>query len=264
MNKPLSSQHSTRPAKVSAYARYHSDAAVSQYCDAHYGPDKFNVANFPKRIVQLCLSALQETPRQRALDLGCCVGRTSFELATHFEEVTAIDFSSRFIEIALRMQKHGKLCYQLAEEGTLLSDHEVTLAQYHLEKTAANVTFSQGDVYSLKTPLNGYNLILAANLIDRLPDPRMFLSNIHHKLTSGRLLVLASPNNWLEHYTHKKHWLGGYYFAGSPQTTLKSLKKKLSKNFVMVKQPEDIEFVLRESSRTFRHNLSQVTFWRKI
>lgn len=26
--------------------RYQSDEAVAQYCDAHYGPDKFGIPNF--------------------------------------------------------------------------------------------------------------------------------------------------------------------------------------------------------------------------
>lgn len=36
--------------------RYESDLAVSQYCDPHYGPDKFGVTNFPLKLAQLSIA----------------------------------------------------------------------------------------------------------------------------------------------------------------------------------------------------------------
>lgn len=34
------------------------------------------------------------------MDLGCALGRTTIELASHFEEVVGIDFSHAFVEAA--------------------------------------------------------------------------------------------------------------------------------------------------------------------
>lgn len=253
-----------KPAMVALYARYHSNIAVSQYCDAHYGPDKFGVANFSQKIVQLCATALEGRPQRRALDLGCAVGRTSFELATHFDQVTGIDFSSRFIDIARRIQKRGRIVYQLSEEGELISDHEVFLTDYGLAETADKVTFSQENARYLEPRFCDYDLVLAANLIDRCPEPRKFLAGIHQRLVIGGLLVIASPYDWLEHYTPRKQWLGGRFHVGTPFTSLEGLVKKLSKHFTMIGEPQDVEFVLRETARTFRHNISQVTLWRRI
>ena len=96
---------------ASCYSYYESNAAIAQYCDAHYGPDKFGVANFPAHLAHLGASALQGKPQRSALDLGCAVGRTSFELATCFDQVTGIDFSSRFIDIANRLKERGRIGY---------------------------------------------------------------------------------------------------------------------------------------------------------
>lgn len=36
----------------------------------------------------------------RALDVGCAVGRSSFEMARTFDEVVGVDFSGKFINAA--------------------------------------------------------------------------------------------------------------------------------------------------------------------
>jgi 2-polyprenyl-3-methyl-5-hydroxy-6-metoxy-1,4-benzoquinol methylase len=36
----------------------------------------------------------------RALDLGCAVGRSSFELTRYFDRVVGLDYSARFIQVA--------------------------------------------------------------------------------------------------------------------------------------------------------------------
>lgn len=261
---PLLSRNSRKPAMTALYTRYYSDAAVSQYCDAHYGSDKFGVANFSKQMVQLCATALEGKPQRRALDLGCAVGRSSFELAAHFDQVTGVDFSSRFIEIARRIQKRGRVCYQLLEEGVLISDHEVFLTDHGLAETASRATFFQGNARCLETRHCDYDLVLAANLIDRIREPRKFLTEIHQRLIIGGLLVIASPYDWLEQYTPRKQWLGGYFRAGTPLTSLQGLDKKLSKHFTRIGEPQEVEFVIRETARTFHHNISQVTLWQRI
>jgi len=251
-------------ALAACYAHYESNAAVAQYCDAHYGPDKFGVANFPAHLAHLCATALSGRPQRSALDLGCAVGRTSFELAASFGQVTGIDFSTRFINIAHRLKERGRIGYRLIEEGDLISDHEVFLTDLDLEATAARVSFHQGDAGRLDAHDHCHDLVLAANLIDRLPDPGKFLAGIHRVLVVGGLLVIASPYNWLEPFTPRQRWLGGRFRFGAPLTSLEGLSKKLAKNFVAVGEPQEREFVIRKTARTFQHNISQVTFWRRI
>jgi Na+/H+ antiporter NhaC len=47
------------------------------------------------------------------------VGRSTFELARHCSEVTGIDYSHRFIEVARHLQQHGSMPYAYVEEGHL-------------------------------------------------------------------------------------------------------------------------------------------------
>ena len=244
-------------------AMYESDELVSQYCDAHFGPNKFGVKNFPLQLVEICLEHMAGRPKIRALDLGCAVGRASFELAQHFEHVSAIDFSARFIRIAYQLQEKGVVHYQLTEEGEIISFHEKRLSDFNLSEASDKVEFFQGDAHNLKPQFTDYNLVLAANLLDRLYDPKRFLATIHTRIKPKGLLVMASPYTWLEEFTKKENWVGGVRRAGEPLTTLEGLDEQLGPHFQRIGEPRDVEFVIRETARKYQHTVSQVTVWEK-
>lgn len=252
-----------KPPLVLSTERYQSDEAVAQYCDAHYGPDKFGVPNFAARLARLCLEKRNESGRRRALELGCAMGRACFELAKHFDEVVGIDFSPRFVKIARRLQERGKLTYQIFEEGDLVADCQVDLSDLDLAATAHRVAFHQGNAMKIDENLGQFDLVLAASLIDRLPNPEAFLGEAHNLLVDDGLLALASPYNWLEEFTPRKYWLGGSFHAGKPRTSLEGLRKKLCRHFKPLGAPRDLELVIRENARKYQHYVSQVTFWQR-
>ncbi len=245
-------------------AMYESDIYVARYCEAHYGADYFGVPNFAARCAALALKYVDSESRRRALDLGCAVGRASFELAKHFEQVTGIDFSARFIRVALQLKEKGSANYELIEEGEVVSYQQAKLSELGLEEAAHRVEFFQGDAINLKPQFSNYDLILAANLLDRLYDPRGFLQTIHERLNPGGILLLASPYTWLEEYTKKENWLGGYRKDGEPQVTYDELQTMLAVHFRLLDAPSDLEFVLRETRRKFEHCVSQVSIWQLI
>jgi 5-histidylcysteine sulfoxide synthase/putative 4-mercaptohistidine N1-methyltranferase len=245
-------------------AMYESDAAVSQYCEAHFGKTYYNVPNFMEQSARICIEHARERPRRKALDLGCAVGRGTFELAREFDFVTGIDFSARFIRIALQLKEKGVAYYDLAEEGEIVSYHEARLSELGLERTIDRVEFLQGDATNLKPQFTGYDLILAANLVDRLYDPKGFLATIHERLNVGGLLVMTSPYTWLEEFTKKENWAGGIRKAGEPYWTFDALKELLGPHFNLLEPPRDVEFVIRETRRKFQHTLSEVTVWERV
>ena len=87
------------------------------------------VPNFPAQCAAACFQYTQGRPRRKALDLGCAVGRASFELAREFDHVTGIDFSARFIRVALQLKEKGNVHYELVEEGDVVSYHEARLSE---------------------------------------------------------------------------------------------------------------------------------------
>ena len=217
-------------------AMYETDAAVSQYCEAHYGKTYFDVPNFPAQCAAACFQYTQGRPRRKALDLGCAVGRASFELAQEFDRVTGIDFSARFIRVALQLKEKGNVHFELVEEGDVVSYHEARLSEVGLDGVADRVEFFQGDATNLKPQFTGYDLVLAANLLDRLYDPKRFLETIHERLKLGGILVITSPYTWLEEFTKKENWLGGFRKGGEPYMTLDALGDLLGPHFVMLER----------------------------
>ncbi|WP_028116369.1 5-histidylcysteine sulfoxide synthase [Ferrimonas senticii] len=243
---------------------YETDELVAQYLSFHYGAEHFAVANYPQRCAQLCLSLLQPHQKNKALDLGCSVGRASFELAREFSQVDGVDYSARFINAAVALQQQGKLRYFTPTEGELGDYQQLTLAQLDIsQQQAQRVHFSQGDACNLKAKYSDYDLVFAGNLIDRLADPAQFLTTIHQRINRGGLLVLTSPYTWLEQYTDKSHWLGGYRENGEAVDTLTGLHRCLDAEFELLQAPQDIAFVIAETARKFQHSLAQCTVWRR-
>lgn len=242
---------------------YETDQAISQYCEFHYGESYLGVENFHTKIVDIALRATRDLPRKKALDIGCSVGRISFELARQYELVTGLDFSARFIDVAHQLQTEGKQRYTLIDEGELVSYREHSLDELGLAENASAITFKQADACNLKPIYQGYDLVIAANLIDRLYAPRRFLRILHERLNPQGVFVLASPYTWLKDFTEKAEWLGGYKKDGENVTTLDTLHEILDEHFEILGQPQDVEFVIRETMRKFQHTIAEVTVWKR-
>jgi len=245
-------------------SHYETDKLLSEYAEFHYGDTHFGVANFPKALADLAIRAMGTRPARQALDLGCAAGRATFELARHFDQVTGIDFSARFIGLGVQMQAEGRLRYTFAEEGELVSYQERSLADLGLDDARGKVAFFQGDACNLKPNFSGYDLILAANLIDRLYSPAKLLDTVHERLNPGGLLLIATPCTWLEEHTPRAEWVGGFKQDGENFTTLDGLKARLGAYFRLLEGPLDVPFVLRETRRKFQHTLSEVTIWKRF
>lgn len=251
------------PAAMPA-SQYETDKLLSEYAEFHYGDTYFGVPNFSKSLSEIAVAAMQGKPTRRALDIGCAAGRATFELAQHFDRVTGIDFSARFIGLGVQLAQQGVLRYTLADEGDLVFYKERRLDELGLDAVRDKVEFFQGDACNLKPHFTGYDLILAANLIDRLYSPRKFLSTVHQRLNPGGILMIASPYTWLEEHTPRDEWIGGFKQAGENLTTLDGLKAVLGEHFRLVGGPQEVPFVIRETRRKFQHTLSEVTLWEKI
>jgi len=242
---------------------YEHDELVNQYADFQYGDEYFGVENFAHKTALLAIGYTQDTLQKDVLDIGCATGRSAFELANVFENVTAIDFSARFIQVAVKMKEEGIVSFERKVEGDIYTSHTKSISEFSFEKVANRVQFWQGDACNLKAHFKGYELILATNLIDRLYEPKLFLENIHERLNKNGVLILTSPYTWQEESTKREFWLGGFSDKnGEEQYTLDGLKELLLSNFELV-DTLDVPFVIRETARKFQHTISQMSVWKK-
>ena len=240
---------------------YETDESISLYCDFHYGNENHGVKNFCKNSIEILKPYLKDIKTKKALDLGCSVGRSTYELANDFDEVIGIDFSANFINVGVKLKEHDSLIYKVKKEGEIFEEKTVSLKNLGLEDIKDKVIFMQGDASNLKDIYTGFDLIFCSNLIDRLYYPLKFLQDIQNRINKDGLLVLLSPYTWLEDYTPKENWLGGYIKDNKEVYTLDTLKENL-KDFELL-ETIDVPFVIKETSRKYQHTISEMTIWKK-
>ena len=240
---------------------YETDELIAQYCEFHYGSENFGVKNFCVNSVELLKPYIKNIKTKKALDLGCSVGRSTYELARNFDEVIGIDFSANFINVGVKLKNYDSLIYKVKKEGEIFEEKSVSLESLGLEEIKNKVSFMQGDACNLKDIYTGFDLIFCSNLIDRLYYPQMFLDDIPSRINKDGLLVLLSPYTWLEDYTPKENWLGGYMKDNKEVYTLDTLKEKLL-DFELL-ETIDVPFVIKETSRKYQHTISQMSIWKK-
>lgn len=244
---------------------YETQQLLEEYLLLHYAapevvlPWSFGpreALEFPARCARELIAPV---PGARALELGCSVGRASFEFSAFCSEVVGIDFSQSFIEEAQRLVKDKSARFSFATEGELREEGVATLSsEFHPER----VQFEVGDATALRDDLGSFDIVLAANLLCRVPDPQAVLKRFSSLVRSGGQLAITSPYTWMEQYTPRERWLGGLVRNGEAVRSLDSLKESLGPDFELLRTT-DMPFLIREHARKFQWSVAQATVWRR-
>ena len=245
---------------------YETDRAVSEYLLLHFAaPEQLlpytfgpsGALHFPVRCVAECLAPTRLPPGARALDLGCAVGGAAFELARHCPQVVGIDYSTRLIRVARDLQQHGAITFSYVEEGELtLPVTAFVPAGIDLQRVA----FEEGDAQELRADLGLFDVVLMANLIDRLRDPQRCLRQLPGLVKPGGQLILTSPYTWSSEFTPRENWLGGFEHAGKRIKTWDTLQEILCPHFDLTAR-KDLPFLIREHARKFQWSVAEASTW---
>ncbi|ESO84473.1 hypothetical protein LOTGIDRAFT_236265 [Lottia gigantea] len=250
---------------------YETKKLLSEYLVFHYGqPNEIlkydfgpkDALDFPKRCADLCLKHYKPKAGvpARAFDIGCAVGRSSFELARIFDDVVGLDYSQRFVDTCNQLKLDGLINYSIYDEGEITTDLTARVDKtIHRDRTR----FIQGDACCLPADLGQFGVVLAANLICRLHHPFDFLWRMGDLVAPGGILVITSPYTWLAEYTERENLLGGYYNKdGQPVTGFMTLLKSLGPFFDLV---DDINmpFFIRETARKNQWTVAHATVWKR-
>lgn len=241
-------------------AIYEDPGVLAEYLMFHYGrieeilpPD----SEWPEGMFQALDFAVRTTlhfsgqAAGRGLDLGCAVGRSSYEMSRSCRHVTGIDFSHAFINTANQLREGKGVDYLRRDEGHVATELTAILPQ---GIDPSKVDFIQGDAMALPGDIGGFDRVHAANLICRLTDPVLLLDRFPDLVNPGGELVLATPCTWLESFTAPDHW--------PPGDTLAWLQGHLGGAFELVKRTEE-PFLIRETARKFQWTRSMLTLWRR-
>ena len=247
---------------------YESDELLQQYLLFHYGDPEDQVPwafgprdalGFPERCVREGLGSLPDEPgfvKGRALDIGCAVGRATFEFGKYFEEVIGIDYSEAFVGAARLMGREGELPLRIQETGTIVREAVAKCPS----GVTGKVAFEQGDAQNLRSDLGSFDCVLAANLLCRLGRPVDFLNRLPDLVKPGGHLVITTPNTWLASFTAPEYWLGATPETGEP---LEALKAHLQSSFTLEKS-WDMPFIIREHRRKYQWSVAQASRWVRI
>jgi len=247
---------------------YETDKLLAEYLLFHYGsageilPYEFGpqtALDFPARCVTECIDQSRVRQDASALDLGCAVGRATFELARFCARVTGIDRSQQFIRAAQRLAETGSLSYLRTDEGMLTTP---LAARVPAGIDRQRVKFAVGDATDLhfeKSALS-FDVVLMANLIDRVDSPRRCLAQLASIVKQSGQLVITSPYTWLEEFTPRAAWLGGFERDGVRMTTLDGLQESLAPAFTLA-GVRDLPFLIREHARKFQWSVAQASIW---
>jgi putative 4-mercaptohistidine N1-methyltranferase len=240
---------------------YESDRLLHEYLLFHFAtPDELlpwpdsprSALNFPVRTVTELIDAPSLAPEATALDLGCAVGRSSFELTAFCHQVIGIDFSQRFIEAAKALVATGQMAYQRHEEAARYTTCEAVVPA-HLKRQHAR--FEQGDAMALRADLGSFEVVHAANLLCRLPDPLRCLQRLPDLVKPGGQLLLTTPCTWLEDFTPRDAW-------PSQGSTFDWLQHHLGPCFEL-EQRQDMPFLIREHARKYQWSVALASRWRR-
>ena len=223
-----------------------------------FGPKE--ALDFPLRAVGETFNFEALANRNRALDLGCAVGRSSFELSKHFEQVVGIDFSNSFIEAARLISKKGEIEYKYLVEGEISKSG---IAKSPSNCNPGRINFEVGNACELKKEIGSFDAVLLANLICRLPEPLRLIKALPSLVNPGGQLVITSPYTWLEDHTPKENWLGGFDTEAGSVRSLDALEDFLSKDFNL-QEIKELPFMIREHERKYQWSVAQATVWTRF
>jgi len=225
---------------------------------------------FPQRVAQLLKSLKPEVNNNKALDIGCAVGGSSFELARSFDVVDAFDFSKAFVDAAKRMQRGEDVRYKVPIEAELYEEVQAIHEESVDEAVRSRVNFFTGDACRMgemasRGQLDTYDGAVMSNLLCRLPDPMACLNDLPNLINRGGVIVMVTPFSWLTEFTPRGKWLGGFQdpVTKEPIFSKEVLREVMESNGFAKIHEEEIPLVIREHRRKYQYIVSEATGWRR-
>jgi SAM-dependent methyltransferase len=237
---------------------YETPKLLAEYLLFHYGTDEEvlpwsfgprEALGFAVRSVTRLLDEGRVPAEARALDLGCAVGRSCYELARVCTDVLGVDHSQAFVTAAECVRTAGHLRYPRLEEARTQTELE---AVRPVQGDKERIRFERGDAMNLFADIVDLDVVHAANLLCRLSEPQRLLDRFPALVKKGGQLLLTTPCTWLEEFTPEANWPQG--------STLEWLEEKLSPDFTL-EYREDLPFLIREHARKFQWSVALGTRW---
>ncbi len=183
---------------------YNSDSMLSAYLWSHYseyfnGPDATDAyrkwaSHFKKK-------------DGWAIDIGCSVGRLSFELSKTHTHVIGLDTSLSFIRKARQLLFDKALEFDLIVEGNITENRSCKL---NPDYTYETIEFIVADAMALPFRSNLFSTAASVNILEKVSHPLQHLKEVNRILEKELATFLFSdPFSWDEAVSSPDLWLSG-------------------------------------------------------
>lgn len=201
---------------------------LSTYAESHWGDlaeprDAAGVAAAASflRLLERALELAAPPAGQPILDLGCALGRASFELANRLADRLAERLEAPVLGADLHLGLVRRAAAGLASGRFHFPRRQVGLVY---ERAAVDVRagytrllpldFWAADALRLPFAAATFGAVLALNLIDCVAAPLELLRELRRVLIPGGVAYLATPWDWSAGSTPFPAWLGGHSQRG--------------------------------------------------
>lgn len=145
------------------------------------------------------------------VDLGCAVGRGSFEAARCGAElVVGVDLNFSMLRMAERLRRSGRAVFPLRRVGIVHDRFDHPAPGLPSER----VSFWCCDVGVLPFGDAAFDGALMLNLLDCVPSPLALLCEAGRVLAEGAPALFSSPYDWSAQATPPVQWFGGHSQRG--------------------------------------------------
>jgi SAM-dependent methyltransferase/uncharacterized protein YbaR (Trm112 family) len=192
------------------------------YAHAHWTPESpayLNVFNAARNL-------LAEAPHGLWLDIGCSVGRGTFELAKATGALTVgVDLNFSMLRLAEEIRRTGRARYARRRVGIAFDFVDDAIP----DLPANDVSFWCTDVATLPFAAGQFQGALSMNMLDCVASPLSLLCQMGRILQPGAEAILATPFDWAAGATEAAAWLGGHSQRSTHQgSSLAELRRVLS------------------------------------
>lgn len=241
---------------------------LSSYAWCHYGDlDPRNTdtdAGTTAAVLRSFADDDFELPDGPVIDLGCSVGRTTFELAQQTQRMTlGVDLNPAMLRIASRVLRTGQVRFPRRRVGLVYEQREFVTEFAESEK----VDFWACDVTALPFVDQQFSRCLCLNTLDSVSSPVALLQSLARIISAEGIAQLACPYDWSSAVTPVEAWLGGHSQRADHQGLSHNILRQLldqsadlAEKLKIVSERDNIPWTVRLHDRSrMTYNLHAVT-----
>jgi SAM-dependent methyltransferase len=224
---------------------------LNTYAFDHYGdldPEELTQSSVsPGSIVKLLrrgFSSMERSVKGPVIDMGCAVGRTTFELAQACDEIVlGVDLNFGMLKTAASILEKGCISYPRRRGGIAFERRGFPAV---FEK-AAKVDFWVCDATALPFSANAFSAGVSLNVLDCAWSPYDHLKEVGRILMPGGNAVVSTPYDWTAHATPVEAWLGGHSQRSEHKGASPEVLRSLMSGGGHPHAVEDLELISEEN-----------------